>query len=162
MDPIIAAQTIIAHVNDGVMLAEKYHLPPRLQDFIREHHGTQLTRYQYNRAVEQQKDDPSMVDAELFRYPGPKPQSKETGILMLADICEARTRSTPPKNDDELQALLKNVFEYIIKDGCLEDTNLTLRDLKAIQNSFQNTLMNTYHPRIQYPEDRVSASSKSV
>lgn len=160
MDPIITAQTIIAHVNDGVTLAEKYHLPPRLQDFIREHHGTQLTRYQYSRAVEQQKDDPSMVDAELFRYPGPKPQSKETGILMLADICEARTRSTPPKNDEELQALLRNVFEYIIKDGSLEDTNLTLRDLKSIQNSFQNTLMNTYHPRIQYPDDRIPASVK--
>jgi len=97
MDPIIAAQTIIAHVTDGVKLAEKYHLPPRLIDFIREHHGTQLTRYQYNRALEQQKDNPDQVDSELFRYPGPQPRSKETGILMLADITEARARSTPPK-----------------------------------------------------------------
>lgn len=154
MDPIIAAQTIIAHVTDGVALAEKYHLPPRLQDFMREHHGTLLTRYQYSRAVELQGNDPSKVDVELFRYPGPKPQSKETGILMLADISEARARSKPPKNADELRAMLKSVVENLINDGSLENTNLTLHDLKLIQESFQTTLMNTYHPRIQYPEDR--------
>ena len=154
MDPIIAAQTIIAHVTDGVKLAEKYHLPPRLIDFIREHHGTQLTRYQYNRALEQQKDDPDQVDAELFRYPGPQPRSKETGILMLADITEARARSTPPKNEQELETLLHSVFENIHKDGGLKATNLTLSDLTKIQESFHKTLMNTYHPRIPYPEDR--------
>lgn len=154
MDPIIAAQTIIAHVTDGVKLAEKYHLPPRLIDFIREHHGTQLTRYQYNRALEQQKDDPDQVDSELFRYPGPQPQSKETGILMLADITEARARSTPPKNEHELENLLNSVFDNIHRDGGLKNTNLTLGDLTKIQASFHKTLMNTYHPRIPYPEDR--------
>lgn len=152
MDPVIAAQTIIAHVSDGITLAEKHHLPPRLQDFIREHHGTLLTRYQYNRAVEQQGNDPSQVDAELFRYPGPKPQSKETGILMLADISEARARSKPPKNESELTALLNSVVDNLLIDGSLEDTNLTLHDLKMIKESFHTTLMNTYHPRIQYPE----------
>ena len=160
MDPVIAAQTIISHVNDGVKLAEKYHLPPRLQDFIREHHGTQLTRYQYSRAIEQQKDDPSKVDAELFRYPGPQPRSKETGILMLADISEARARSAPPKNDEELRDLLKSIFDFIHKEGSLADTNLTLKDLSMIQESFHKTLKNTYHPRIQYPEDRASAMHK--
>lgn len=161
MDPIIAAQTIIAHVTDGVALAEKYHLPPRLQDFMREHHGTMLTRYQYNRAIEQQGNDSSHVDSELFRYPGPKPQSKETGILMLADISEARARSKPPKNDDELRSLLKSVVDNLINDGSLENTNLTLRDLKMIQESFHTTLMNTYHPRIQYPEDKSAQPVKA-
>lgn len=160
MDPIIAAQTIIAHVADGVALAEKYHLPPRLQDFMREHHGTLLTRYQYNRAIEQQGNDPKKVDAELFRYPGPKPQSKETGILMLADISEARARSKPPKNDSELDSILKSVVENLINDGSLENTNLTLHDLKLIRESFQTTLMNTYHPRIQYPEVQLSNPPK--
>jgi len=154
MDPIIAAQTIIAHVPDGVRLAHKFHLPPRLQDFMREHHGTQLTRYQYGRAVSLQGNDPAKVDAELFRYPGPKPQSRETGILMLADISEARARATPPKNEADLRALLKNIVENLINDGSLENTNLTLRDMKLIQDSFFLTLMNTYHPRIQYPEDK--------
>jgi len=160
MDPVIAAQTIISHVNDGIKLAEKYHLPPRLQDFIREHHGTQVTRYQYSRALEQQKDDPSKVDAELFRYPGPQPRSKETGILMLADISEARARSSPPKNDEELRNLLKSVFDFIHKEGSLAYTNLTLKDLSMIQESFRITLTNTYHPRIQYPEDRAPSVNK--
>jgi hypothetical protein len=154
MDPVIAAQTIIAHIHDGVKLAEKYNLPPRIQDFIREHHGTQVTKYQYNRALEQQADDPSLVDIELFRYPGPQPRSKETGISMLADITEARARSTTPKNEEELVKLLNSVFDNIYKEGLLKNTNLTLKDLTLIQASFHKTLMNTYHPRIAYPEDR--------
>lgn len=158
MDPVIAAQTIIAHVTDGVTLAEKYHIPPRIQDFIREHHGTHLTRYQYGRAVDINGKDASKVDAELFRYPGPKPRSKETGILMLADISEARARSKPPKNNDELRELLKIIVDNLIKDGSLENTTLSLRDLALIQDSFHTTLMNTYHPRIQYPEDRLTST----
>jgi hypothetical protein len=154
MDPVIAAQTIIAHIHDGVKLAEKYNLPPRIQDFIREHHGTQVTKYQYNRALEQQADNPSLVDIELFRYPGPQPRSKETGISMLADITEARARSTTPKNEEELVKLLNSVFDNIYKEGLLKNTNLTLKDLTLIQASFHKTLMNTYHPRIAYPEDR--------
>ena len=154
MDPVIAAQTIIAHIHDGVKLAEKYNLPPRIQDFIREHHGTQVTKYQYNRALEQQADNPNLVDIELFRYPGPQPRSKETGISMLADITEARARSTTPKNEEELVKLLNSVFDNIYKEGLLKNTNLTLKDLTLIQASFHKTLMNTYHPRIAYPEDR--------
>lgn len=160
MDPVIAAQTIIAHVHDGIKLAQKYHLPPRIQDFIREHHGSQITKYQYNRALEQQQDDPSQVDVELFRYPGPQPRSKETGISMLADITEARARSTPPKNEEELVKLLHSVFDYIYKEGNLKNTNLTLKDLTLIQESFHKTLMNSYHPRIPYPEDRQEDSTE--
>jgi hypothetical protein len=152
MDPVIAAQTIIQHVQNGVKLAGKYHLPPRITDFIREHHGTQITRYQFNRALEQQNGDISKVDVELFRYPGPKPQTKETGILMLADGCEARARSDVPKNEEQLKGIIKKVFNYLISEGLLDNTNLTLRDLTHIQDSFFNTLSNTYHARIQYPE----------
>lgn len=159
MDPVIAAQTIIAHVTDGIELAEKYHIPPRIQDFIREHHGLHLTRYQYGRAVEMHRNDPETLDAELFRYPGPKPRSKETGILMLADISEARARSKPPHNDEELRDLLKIIVDNLIKDGSLENTSLSLRDLALIQESFHHTLMNTYHPRIQYPEDRLTTTA---
>lgn len=156
MDPVLAAQTIIQHVQNGVVLADKFHLPPRLKDFMREHHGTQITRYQYNRALEQQNNDPNRVDIELFRYPGPKPTTKETGILMLADACEARARSDIPKNEDELRAIIKKVFDYVIGEGLLEDTNLTQNNLKTIQDSFFTTLSNTYHARIQYPEIKQS------
>lgn len=152
MDPIIAAQTIIQHIPDGIKLAEKYRLPPRLQDFIREHHGNQITRYQYNRALQLQNNDPEKVDLELFRYPGPKPQTKETGILMLADGCEARARAELPKTEEDLRSLVKKVFDSILSNGLLENTNLTLHDMKIIQESFVTTLSNTYHPRLQYPE----------
>lgn len=161
MDPIIAAQTIIKHVQDGLDLADKYRLPPRLKDFIREHHGSQITRYQYNRAVEQQGKDASKVDLELFRYPGPKPQTKETGILMLADGCEARAKSDLPKNEEQLRALIKKVFDYVIGEGLLENTNLSLRDLKQIRESFYNTLSTTYHARIQYPETKPSSTEST-
>ncbi len=158
MDPVIAAQTIIQHVQNGVDLAAKYHLPPRITDFIREHHGTQITRYQFNRALEQQNGDISKVDVELFRYPGPKPQTKETGILMLADGCEARARSDVPKNEEQLKDLIKKVFNYIMSEGLLDNTNLTLRDLNHIQDSFFHTLSNTYHARIQYPEIKTEST----
>jgi len=161
MDPIIAAQTIIKHVQDGLDLADKYRLPPRLKDFIREHHGSQITRYQYNRAVEQQGKDVSKVDLELFRYPGPKPQTKETGILMLADGCEARAKSDLPKNEEQLRTLIKKVFDYVVGEGLLENTNLSLRDLKKIQESFYNTLSTTYHARIQYPETKNTSTETS-
>jgi putative nucleotidyltransferase with HDIG domain len=151
MDPVIAAQTIIKHVTDGVELGRKYHLPPRLMDFMREHHGTQITRYQYNRAVQQQGNDPQKVDIELFRYPGPKPQTRETAILMLADGCEARARAELPKNETDLDRIIQSVFDYITKEGLLENTNLTLHDLKLIKESFKKTLSNTYHARLQYP-----------
>lgn len=151
-DPVITAQTIIAHVHDGVKLAEKHHLPRRIQDFILEHHGTQLTRYQYGRAVELVNNQAELVDAELFRYPGPKPRSKETAILMIADICEAKARSVKPKDENEIRDLIQSVIDMLLKEGSLENSTLTLRDITTIKISFIRTLSNTYHPRIQYPE----------
>ncbi len=159
--PEEAAQIIIRHVTDGVVLAQKYRLPRRIQDFILEHHGTLLTRYQYTQAVRAAGNDPARVDAEKFRYPGPSPQSRETAILMLADGVEARARAELPKEDDELRALIRGVIEYCQKEGQLDHTNLTLRDLNLITESFVNTLRNTYHPRIRYPEIKSTAPAES-
>ena len=108
--PEQAAQKIIQHVHDGVALAHKYHLPRRIDDFILEHHGTMITRYQYNQALEKAGGDASKVDMEQFRYPGPRPRSRETAILMLADSAEARTRAEGPETDDDLRAL--DAFHY--------------------------------------------------
>jgi putative nucleotidyltransferase with HDIG domain len=152
MDPAISAATIIRHVSDGVQLARKYRIPQRIQDFIREHHGTTLTRYQYTRAVQAAGNNPEFVNAEIFRYPGPRPRSRETAILMLADGCEARARAELPKDDDELRTTIFKVFDYVQREGQLDDTVLTLKDLHKVQESFVNTLKNTYHPRIPYPE----------
>ncbi|MEJ5200921.1 MAG: HDIG domain-containing metalloprotein [Anaerolineales bacterium] len=149
LDPVISAETIIRHVSDGVQLARKFRLPPRVVDFINEHHGTLLTRYQYARAIQIMDYD---IDESKFRYPGPIPRSKETALLMLADGCEARARAELPKNEDELRLLIDKVFEYCIQEGQLDQTPLTLLDLSKIKYSFLSTMRNVYHPRIQYPD----------
>lgn len=152
LDPYTSATVIIKHVSDGSRLAKKYKLPPRIHDFIVEHHGTLLARYQYSRAIEERKSDTDEVDIEQFRYPGPKPGSKETAILMLADGCEARARADYPKNQEELTKLVEEVVAFYEKEGQFSTTSLTLSDLTIISSSFVNTLKNMYHPRIQYPE----------
>ena len=152
LPPEEAAAIIIKHITDGVALGRKYHLPGRIIDFIREHHGTMMTRYQYAKALENAGNNPSKVESSLFTYPGPAPRSKETAILMLADGTEARARSDSPKTEGEIHALLQKAFEYYKNEGQLDNTDLTLHDLKLIKDSFFMTLVRSYHPRIKYPE----------
>jgi len=154
--PEESAATIIRHITDGVQLARKYRLPGRLQDFILEHHGTLITRYQYTQAMNAANGDATQVDIEKFRYPGPRPSSRETALLMLADASEARARAERPTDDDGLRALVRSVIETVQKYGQLDDTLLTLRDLSLITESFVTTLRGTYHPRIQYPNAKVA------
>ena len=116
-----------------------------------EHHGTNLTRYQYNQAIEM-AEDPEDVDINDFMYPGPSPSSRETALLMLADGTEARARANTPRSDEEILEVIDNVFEVVQSTGQLDNTDLTLRDLQTIKQSFFNTLKQSYHPRIKYPE----------
>ena len=153
MDPVVSAQTIIRHVTDGLELARRYRLPRRLQDFIAEHHGTLITRYQYNRAVQAAGGDASQVDESKFRYPGPAPRSRETALLMFADGVEACARAERPANDEELRALVHKVLENRQKNGQLDDTPLSQRDLASITESFVSTLRVTFHPRLEYPKE---------
>jgi len=155
--PEISAKAIIRHVPDGLGLARKFRLPRRLYDFIAEHHGTLVTRYQYNRAVQAAQGDASKVDESQFRYPGPSPRSKETAILMFADGVEARARAERPRNDDEVRALVRNVIERCQKDGQLDNTPLSQRDLGSITESFITTLRVTYHPRLEYPQEQLAS-----
>lgn len=157
LDPVTSATTILQHIEDGLSLARKYRLPPPVQAFIREHHGTMIARYQYAKALEAAGNDPEQVDKEQFRYPGPRPRSRETALLMLADGVEARARAEVPKSEEEVRALIKKVFDFIQKEEQLEDTGLTFRDLSIARASFLKTLLNTYHPRLQYPEIRAGA-----
>lgn len=159
LDPLTSSATIIRHVTDGLDLAYKYRLPRRLHDFISEHHGTMLTRYQYIKAVQAAGGDESQVDESLFRYPGPRPQSRETAILMLADGSEARVRAERPKDEEALHALIKNIIENRVAYGELDDTDLTLSDLNKIADSFAATLRGIYHPRLEYPKlDKTKAT----
>jgi putative nucleotidyltransferase with HDIG domain len=160
--PEESAATIIRHVTDGIQLAKKYRLPHRLHDFILEHHGTLITRYQYNQAMEAAGGDVSEVDIEKFRYPGPRPRSRETAVLMLADATEARARAERPATDDNLRALVRSVIDTVQKFHQLDDTLLTLRDLNLITESFITTLRGTYHPRIKYPNTPVPDQDSTV
>lgn len=150
IDPATAAATIIQHVTDGVELAKKYRLPTRIIDFIKEHHGTLLTQYQYTQAIKE-VEDPEDVDIQLFKYPGPPPRSRETALLMLSDGMEARARAEQPKDEIELKVLIAKVIDYYRNQNQLNNTDLTLKDLEVIADSFFITLRGIYHPRIQYP-----------
>jgi putative nucleotidyltransferase with HDIG domain len=154
--PEITAEAIIRHVEDGLKLARKFRLPRRLYDFISEHHGTLVTRYQYNLALQSAKGDASKVDESKFRYPGPSPRSKETAVLMLADGVEARARAERPRNDDDVRNIVRNVIDRCQKDGQLDDTPLSQRDLASISGSFVDTLRVTYHPRLEYPPEQLA------
>lgn len=156
--PEISSSIIIQHIDDGIKVARKHHLPPRIIDFIKEHHGTLLTRYQYARAIQASAGQIEQVNTEKFRYPGPSPRSKETALLMLADGCEARARAELPRSDVEIRAMVKKVFDFLQQEGQLDQTSLTLNDLNIAADSFTATLRNSYHPRIIYPEIRTPNS----
>ncbi len=151
LDPVDSARIIIRHVPDGLELARKYHLPRCIREFISEHHGTTLTRYQYYNAVKAAGGDESQVDARPFRYPGPPPQCSDTALLMLADACEARVRAERPKDDESLRNVIKSVVSGRVSSGQLDETQLSLHDLNEIVNSFTATLRGVYHPRLNYP-----------
>lgn len=162
LDPETSAATIIRHVQDGLELARKYHLPHQLYDFIEQHHGTTLTRYQYSRALEIAGMNKDAIDASKFRYPGPQPSSREIAILMLADTCEARMRADRPKDENELQELIKSVVKDKLDLGELDDTQLTMQNLEEIIDSFTYTLRGIYHQRIQYPKSESEIKTRPV
>ena len=159
LDPLVSSATVIRHVSDGLELARNYRLPWRLRDFISEHHGTMITRYQYTKAVDAAGGDISLVEIDKFRYPGPRPQSRETALLMLADGCEARVRAERPHDETELRRIVQSVVDDRVKLGELHDTNFTLRELDAVVDSFVGTLRGIFHPRIEYPELRTAPAS---
>lgn len=157
MDPEESARIIIDHVIYGMELAKKYRLPRRIREFIPEHHGTLITRYQYGKALELADGDETAVDIANFRYPGPRPHSVETALVMLADGSEAYVRSQNPETDGELRNLIKEMVDRRVELGQLNNTPLTLKDLKVIIDSFTATLKGTYHARVDYPEEESAA-----
>lgn len=151
LDPQTSAQIVISHVADGLELARKYKLPQKIADFIPQHHGDSIAKYFYREAIRQ--NDGQEVDPELFRYPGPKPQTREAAIMMLADGVEATVRANRPKSAEEIKSLAEKVVNGRIADGQLDECNLTLRDLAEIKAAFVDILRGAYHPRIQYPPE---------
>ena len=160
--PEESARAIISHVNDGILLAHKHRLPRRIDDFILEHHGSMITRYQYNQAVEAAGGDASKVDKEPFRYPGPSPRSRETALLMLSDGSEARARAERPQDEEAIRNIVRSTIEVAQKQGQLDNTQLTLRDLSVITEVFVNILRGTHHPRISYPKESPATQDVST
>jgi putative nucleotidyltransferase with HDIG domain len=160
--PEESAKAIISHVNEGVLLAHKHRLPRRIDDFILEHHGSMITRYQYNQAVEAAGGDASKVDKEQFRYPGPSPRSRETALLMLSDGSEARARAERPQDEEAIRNIVRSTIEVAQKQGQLDNTQLTLRDLSVITEVFVNILRGTHHPRISYPKESPATQDVST
>jgi hypothetical protein len=152
LDPYTSAQVIVSHVKDGIELAKKHRLPGRVIDFIPEHHGTSLVAYFYHQAVKQ-AGDADQVDRAQFRYPGPKPQSRETAITMLADGAEATVRSKRPANVEELEKVVAESVQARMLSGELDDCPLTLEDLRSIQRAFVDVLRGLEHPRVTYPTE---------
>jgi putative nucleotidyltransferase with HDIG domain len=152
LDPTTSASVILGHVHDGRELARKYRIPQSIQAFISEHHGTMVTRYQYSNALNAANGDAKLVDRQEFAYRGPRPRSRETALLMLADGVEAKARADKPHDEEALNELVRWVIEDRLAKGQLDRTDLTLKDLDTIRRSFVKTLKNVYHPRIKYPE----------
>ncbi len=151
MDPHASAQAILRHVEDGLALARRYRLPRRVRAFIQEHHGTLCVTIPYHRAV-QEAGDPEKVDRAAFCYRGPRPRSKETAIVMLADGCEAAVRAARPKDPQELARILERVFQDRIQAGQLDEAPLTMQDLQGIREAFLQVFQGMFHPRLVYPE----------
>jgi putative nucleotidyltransferase with HDIG domain len=160
--PHESAGAIIDHVHEGIALAHKHRLPRRIDDFILEHHGTMITRYQYNQALEAAGSDETKVNKEDFRYPGPRPRSRETALLMLADGSEARARAERPEDEEAIRKIVRSTIEVAEKQGQLDETQLTLRDLSIITDVFVNILRGTHHPRISYPKESPATQDVST
>jgi putative nucleotidyltransferase with HDIG domain len=152
LDPATSAQIVLSHVQDGLDLAEKYNLPEAIRAFIPEHQGKGLTLSFYRMAVKAAEATGQPVDEATYRYPGPRPQSQETAIVMLADSCEARVRSARPSSPDEIDRILRETIKYKLDHGELGESDLTLRDLDRIREAFLSVLMGMFHARVAYPE----------
>lgn len=151
LDPTTSASVILSHVRDGLELARKHRLPARIRAFIPEHHGTLDASYQLHAAVDAAGGDQAKIDPRDFAYAGPRPRSRETALLMLADGVEARARAETPADDQALENLVRWVIDDRMAKGQLDRTDLTLKDLDTIRRSFTNTLRGIYHPRLRYP-----------
>lgn len=150
--PSMSSLILTSHIKDGVELARSHRLIPRIIDIIKEHHGTSLITYFYNKAKEM--EDPSLheVSEEDFRYPGPKPNTKESAIVFLADSVEAASRTLDEPTPSRLRGLVQKIIDDKFIDGQLDHSNLTLNDLHKITNSFVRILTGIFHYRIEYPE----------
>lgn len=154
--PAMSTLVIVAHIKDGADLARQHHLPQPIIDMIQQHHGTMLMEYFYDRAHTQQAADPnsSEIDENLFRYPGPKPQTKEAAVLMLADAVESASRTLVDPTPGRIEGLVSDLAQRRLQGGQFDESGLTLRELGAIERSLVMSVASIYHGRLKYPDQR--------
>ena len=148
--PSMSSLILIAHIKDGVEIARKNKLGQVIIDTIRQSHGTSLISYFYEKAKQQKGENAVKIDN--FRYPGPKPQTREAGLVMLSDMVEAASRTLANPTPSKIQGLVQNLINKAFSDGQLDDCELTLKDLHKIAKSFYKILSGIHHHRIEYPE----------
>ena len=152
LSPTMSKLIIMNHVKEGLELAKKYSLSPALWGFIRRHHGNSLVYYFYRRALEGKEEDQEITE-EGFRYPGPKPDTKETAIVLLADSVEAATRSLRDPTPDKIEEMVRKVINNKFIDGQLDECELTLKDIEKISGVFIKILSGIYHSRVNYTRE---------
>ncbi|MBU5591023.1 HD family phosphohydrolase [Clostridium sp. MSJ-4] len=157
--PNLSTLIITSHVKDGLELAKEHNIPKAIQDVIEQHHGNTLVKYFYFTA-KNNSDKPEDIKEEDFRYPGPIPQTKEAGIIMLADSVEAAVRSISEPTKGKIEEMVNNIIKDKLNDGQLNDCDITLKDLEKIRKSFLKTLNSIYHQRIEYPTDNTKVSKE--
>jgi hypothetical protein len=150
--PSMSALILIAHVKDGVELAREHRLGTSLVEIIRQHHGTALIKFFYDKARSKADPDVQQVDERDYRYPGPKPQTREAALIMLADAVEAASRTLTDPTPARIQGMVQKIINNIFIDGQLDECELTLKDLHNIAKSFNRILAGIFHQRIDYPE----------
>ncbi len=154
--PAMSTLIIIAHVKDGADLARQHHLPQSIIDFILQHHGTTLVEYFYDRANRQNEEDPTAraVDEGSYRYPGPKPQTREAAVLMVADAVESASRSLQEPAPARIEALVRELAMKRLLDGQFDECSLTLQELRTVEDSLVKSLTAMYHSRVKYPDQQ--------
>jgi cyclic-di-AMP phosphodiesterase PgpH len=151
LTPLESTHVIIAHVPEGEILAKKYHLPQSFIDIIREHHGTTLVYYFYCKQIEQMEGDANRVNEKLFRYPGPKPHTKESALIMIADTVEAASRSLDEVTEEIITDMVNKLVAEKAEDGQFDECQLTFEELGTVKKAIVKALLVTRHLRIKYP-----------
>lgn len=158
--PRFSKMLITAHPKDGLELAKEAHLPQVINNFILQHHGTSLVSYFYNEALKEEGEE--NVNEEQFRYPGPKPNMKETAILMIADAVESAVRAAKNPSNEEIDSIIDKIIKERLNDGQLSDSPITFKDLKVIGETFSRMLRGMHHKRIKYHNDLVQELDKNI
>jgi putative nucleotidyltransferase with HDIG domain len=151
----VSARIISSHIRDGIDLGYEHGLPVQIIGFIPQHHGTSVMSYFYGKALQEVGGNDELVPKDLYRYPGPKPQSREAAILMLSDGVEASVRSLDDKDEASIRAMVDRIVDARVEDGQLDDAELTLKNISQIKDAFVQQLLGMYHSRIKYPDNVV-------